>query len=183
MESPRETAAQIDQELREYCQRFAVICGISGERRKKLGNTPKRSFISISNSGASLRGCAWPIMCRPRCPFYRCHSIRNGDEVFDYPLTARPSAGYFVVLYQECHRTWWRIKYRYLPSSTVQRSITTSFFSFALLSDFGVKHCHQGFTFLRWLRISSPYDIGSRQRLAVQAVVRVIVWFHAGASQ
>src|SRR6516225_7094304 len=47
-------------------------------------------------------------------------------------------------------------------------------FSVAVLCEFAVKHCNQGLTFSRWLDTSFAHDIGCGQRLAVQAVVRVI---------
>src|SRR5258708_17175573 len=52
-----------------------------------------------------------------------------------------------------------------------------------MLCDFAVKHCIQGLPFSRWLDTGFAHDIGCGQRLAVQAVVRVIVWFHCCASQ
>ena len=52
-----------------------------------------------------------------------------------------------------------------------------------MLCEFAVKHCNQGLTFSRCLDTGFAHDIGCGQRLAVQAVVRVIVWFHCCASQ
>jgi hypothetical protein len=52
-----------------------------------------------------------------------------------------------------------------------------------MLCDFAIKHCNQGLTFGRWFDTGSAHDIGCGQRLPVQAVVRVIVWFHRCAYQ
>src|SRR6267154_4494564 len=56
-------------------------------------------------------------------------------------------------------------------------------FSVAVFCEFAVKHCNQRLTFSRRLDTGFAHDIGCGQRLAVQAVVRVIVWFHCCASQ
>ncbi len=55
------------------------------------------------------------------------------------------------------------------------RPAMPDFFSVAMLCNFAVKHCNQGLAFTRRLDIGSAHDIGCGERLAVQAVVRVIV--------
>src|SRR5271157_313932 len=55
--------------------------------------------------------------------------------------------------------------------------------SVAMLCDLAVKHFSQGLAFPGWLDIGSAHDIGCGKRLAVQAVVRVIIWFHRCTSQ
>jgi hypothetical protein len=70
-----------------------------------------------------------------------------------------------------------------MPGYRVETRLLSAFFSVAMLCEFAVQHCNQGLTFSCWLDTGFAHDIGCGQRLAVQAVVRIIVWFHRCTSQ